>query len=98
MLRLDQFTESVIGYLLKKAEFDLLRELYRDARLALDRVARAAMQEAKDFDGWIGDLALLVANLTMRRWLSLPIDGEDIPMVKELFPPNVMLTYALLFC
>ena len=52
----------------------LLREIFRGVRYAIDDVAQRAMHDARDFDSWLADLALLATYLTMRRWL--PVTGE----------------------
>jgi hypothetical protein len=76
VLRLGGFPTQLLGSLVRRGQHDILRELFR-TRLEIDDVARRAMEGAHDFESWVGDLAVLAAYLTARRWLPLrvAIDG-----------------------
>ncbi len=78
VLRIDQFPGTVLAFLVKKGEFDILREIFRLVRLSIDGVARRAMLNARNFDRWIEDLVLLMAYLTMHRWLPLTLETDGV--------------------
>jgi hypothetical protein len=75
-MRLPRFHDQVLIHFAKRARFAVIRDLYRLVRFRIDEIARRAMRSAKDFDSWVGDLALLAAHLTLRRWLPLTEDKE----------------------
>jgi len=77
VLRLDRFPTAVLDFLFKRGESDILREIFHGARQALDTAARQAMSNAKDYDSWSVDLAVMAAYLTLRKWLPLMIPLED---------------------
>jgi hypothetical protein len=77
VLRLDRFPATVLNFLFKRGERDILREIFHGARQALDSAARQAMSSAGDFDSWSIDLGVMAAYLTLRRWLPLMIPLEN---------------------
>jgi hypothetical protein len=73
VLRIHQFPKTLLTHLIRRGKRDILREIYRIARLAIDNAARRAMRDADVFNSWLGDLAVLAAHLIMRHWLPLMI-------------------------
>ena len=77
VLRLGRFPDTVLAYLARRGNREILRELFLGSSRTIEGVARAAMRDAPDFDTWTEDLSILAAHLAMRRWLRLRVDGQD---------------------
>lgn len=79
VLRVADFPRTVLEYLFKRGDRDLLREIYQGARFAIDDAAQNAMHEATSFENWQARLGVLASYLTLRRWLPLKVKAEGAP-------------------
>lgn len=76
VLRVADFPRTVLEYLFKRSDRDILREIYQGARFAIDGAAQSAMKDATSFEDWQARLGVLAAYLTLRRWLPLKVKAE----------------------
>lgn len=76
VLRVADFPRTVLEYLFKHSDRDILREIYTGARFAIDDAAQSAMKDATSFEDWQARLGVLAAYLTLRRWLPLKVKAE----------------------